>query len=107
MITVRLNKTLQVTCSAVPAQSKHLLNTSLSYYPSDLVTLPLNLPWLPVAFGPAFAFLSGPIGLTLGFLSWVLAKLNILTTRDWPASCWGGLASSPRFWNCSELGMHR
>lgn len=47
MITVRLNKTLQVTCSAVSAQSKHLLNTRLSYYPSDLVTLPLKPTMAP------------------------------------------------------------
>lgn len=44
--------------------------------------------------------------LTLSFPSWIWAELNVLTTRDWPTSRWGSLASSPRFWNCSELGMH-
>lgn len=105
-----LNRTLHITLPTVPAHSKHLLNTSLSCYESDLVTLPLKLAMAlhclqDRVYFPKWSYVSE--SLTLSSSSWIWAELNILTSRDWPTSCWGGLASSPGFWNCSELGMQR
>lgn len=84
-----LIKTLQGTCSAMPAQSQCLLNARLSYYQFTLVTHPLKPSIAPHCLQdrlhtPQCSYMSK--SLTLSSPSWVWAELNILTMpgKAWP-----------------------